>query len=456
MRWVESWLVVVLACSSAEEVPPPGVDPPTVAEPPAGLWATVELGSGALQSLSESLEAPMLRALVPSSPSELVARIEDRPRAIDEQAPVRVAWLGPWDEPRVIVAVGSQGRREVVASDPRLSNEARAWMLTPVEGEGIVVRFEDAAMPELRRALDRALDDQVRMARAGIALEASRHDDPPAYGDPLALVEWLARRLASYIAFVPDVQELSVRVEPRPLRVEGSFRVRQGSPAAEAVGVERVADVPAVPGGSALAWWRAAPRAGWAQLLETTAGDRLRDADRVRLMALAEAPTEGSMLAVGRDTAPFAWLRVPHEAPELTPLLTIPHVRTLLAQFRCERVRPVFGARLCNQGPWLHMRTTDGAYEVSVADRAEFMPAPSSPDAQRVLPRRASGLVMIDAARVAPASGLWRAATSTAPPRETPLAFTWTADAPRVSFELRFAPGSLASLTDAGLAASDP
>lgn len=449
-------LVLLLACSGSETPEPePVVEAP--ATPPEGLLVTIDFGAGALQALGEAVESPMLRALLPASPSELVARVHDGPRSVDEQTPVRVAMVGEWTDPRIAIGFGSNGRRAVVASDPDLESEARAWVSSSVDVEAIEARFEDAAMSSLRRLLDRALDEQVQSARAGIGLEAARHDEPPAYGDPTAIVMWVAQRLASYVAFVPDLRDARIAVELDPLVVRGSFRAEEDSPAGAALAEEEVEDVPPIPGGSALAWWRTAPRPGWAQLLETSAGARLSERDRELVRELGALPSQGVLVAAGRDTTPFALVRSPHAPPNLEPFLGIGHVRTLLGLFRCDRVRRIsLGARLCAEGPFVHLATNDEGHVLSVADRAAFEPSPASADARRVVPPRASGLLLLDAGRIAPASGLVRPTAPNAPARETPIALSWTAAGTAGTFELRFAPGSLAAVADASMAATDP
>lgn len=448
-------LSLLLACSGSTEDPEPERARPEVeapATPPEGTLLTIDVAAGALQSLGETLESPLLRALVPGSPSELVARIEERPRNVDERTPVRIVAVGEWSQPRIAVGFGSNGRRAVVASDPELVDEARAWASASVEVDGIEARFEDAAMDGLRQTLERALDDQVRSAQAGIAIERARHDEPPAYGDPNAIVGWVAQRLASYLALVSDLRGARAVIELDPFVVRGAFRAEPDSVAARALQQERVAEVPAIPGGSALAWWRAAPRAGWAQLLEVSAGERLSSADREQVSALGELSSDGSLLAVGHDTAPFAWVTSPAEA-DLARLFRIDHVRTLLGLFRCDRVRRVStGARLCADGPFVTFTSDDGI-RLAISDREDFAPTPA---ARRVVPERASGFVLIDAARLASASRLMRPFHPTAPPGETPLAMSWTASDASVELVVRFAPGSLAAVADASMAASDP
>lgn len=444
MRW---FAVLLVACSSASEPAP--VEQAEPASPPEELWATIDFGGGDVQRLYEALDAPVLRAVLPATPRALVERIDERPRNVDAQAPVRVAVV----DGHVAIGFGSAGRREAVAEHEPLLRDVGAWLRQPIEADGINIHVADTAMQELRQYLDGALNDQLNIARAGIRTEASRHDEAPAYGDPEALVNWVATRLRSYIAFVPDVRDLHLSVETRPLRIEGQFTTLDDSPAARALAAEEVASVPTLPRGAALGWWRAQPRPGWTELLETTAGERLSQSDRETLREYAGTNTQGQMIAIGHDGDAFALVQTSASVPDFEPLLRVQHVRTLLGLFRCEQVRnPRFGSPLCADGPYL--QHNDANHQLIVSDRESFEMRPPEPDAQRVVPSRASGVIFVDAPAMAAATALWRQ-TGALPRTSAPIALSWSAGE-RSTFELRFAPGSVTAFADATMAATDP
>lgn len=444
-------LCVLLCACSSNEAEAPADEPVVVAEPPEDVLARVDIGPGALQRLHEALESPMLQALLPASPSELMSRVQEEQRVVDDGAPVRVALLGEWREPRIAVGYGTNGRRDSWVARGELGTPQRAWLQAVHAVAQMDVHVSNDAMPGLRRVLERAIDDQLRMARAGIRREAARHDEPPAYGDPRALVDWVAERLRSYVELIPDLRDVKLEVEFEPLRVGASMRAV--ADAEQALQNEARREIIPPPAGAALAWWRASPRTGWTDLLETTAGDRLSDAERELVRATGAVPGEGTSIALGHHDAPYLVVRSPHEAPDLVPVLNLPHVRRVLSMFRCERVRRVEpGRALCAEGPTLHFASNEG-WSLTLTDGEEQLEP--SERATAMLPVRASGYLVFDATHVAAASTLWRAGDAQSR-RDAPAVLSWEADTPLLLAELRFAAGSVAAITDAAMAASDP
>ena len=447
-------LIGLLACSDdSDETAPASTTEPAIVQPD-DLLLRIEVGSRALQRLSEKLESPLLRELVPATPSELVRRIDPTPRNVDDGAPVRIALVGDWLEPSVGVGFGSNGLRAAVATAAPLLEESGPWLRQHEERDEIALFFQDEAMAELRAVLESGIAAQVREAREGIRREVARHDEPPAFGDPAALVDWVAERMSSYVAYVSDLRSAVVTIQLDPLEVKGTFQTAEGSPASRAQATEGRSAIPPVPRGAAMAWWRATPRVGWAELFEATAGDRLSDEGRARLAELSGQPADALMVAVGYDDAAYALVRSPHELVDVEGLLNLPYVRTLASTFRCERVNRVrIGQPLCAGAPSVHVwEESDHVLAISGRDSREFL----SGTGRRILPTQASGLIWFDAGRVAAASGLWREGRIAAPQREAPLVLHWNALSDQVEVELDFAPGSLSAFADAFMAATDP
>ena len=337
------------------------------AAPPEGLvWEASVSGSRSLEAIRDRLP-PRLRAVVPSSPGALLERVapqlpfgERVPEDADlwavsvevgdgehvvMAAPVVVAEgarpLGP-DLPVLAGAphggswIGAVPGRDddaamlldevlLVSGSPRALEEAApylAFTLLPRGAEeGVRMRFPEGFVSDtLRRAGDRIVSRQAAQATAAARAERERHDEPPTYGDPEALVAAVRDELREVLAHFPDVGETTVRLgaDGAGLRLVVDAEVREGSPLAEALGVSTAGEpfgIGALPTSTALAWATRTERseepsflaatleAMGGERMGTSGGEALAELDR----AFGEARGEGVVVAFGADTeAPWA------------------------------------------------------------------------------------------------------------------------------------------------------
>jgi len=365
VRWM---LCLLCACGPCGPQAAPVAEAPTIertpGEAPADLTGTVcvDGGDATLSALREALAGDLFLELVPESLGELVERFV----AVDGQVIRHVATtgsvcaisLGESDAQRTVVVAplslepgpsplgagitpedgAPRGARwvqrgEVVAAlagDLLIAAEDEealergigyaAFAVHPQERpEGVTMRFEPGFLSGLRGLADMSLQAQVRDARSAIEVESAAHEDPPAYGDPSALVRFGSDEARGYVAMLPDVGALDLHAHATPagLRATAELEVRPGTPLAERLDALPAGTPPfaGLPEGTALAWYRAGyaeDERGLLAALAAAAGDRMPEE---LVASIADGFGDGTRTwALGtHDVGP--WLRIESDAP---------------------------------------------------------------------------------------------------------------------------------------------
>jgi hypothetical protein len=227
-------------------------------------------------------------------------------------------------------AVALAGDVVVVGEDRETVEQALPWLVFTAMAEppvrGVRARLADDAGPSALRSIAEGLIERhARALREEAAAERARHDEPPALGEPEALVEAVTGSLRERAALLSDLGAIEVDLAPVPngLELHARARVREGSPLAHRLAV--IPEGPAfglasLPADTVLAW---TARAGSQELaalpddaiavLAPIAGARLGNADRAALrdalQAWASARGEAAVAAIG-VSGPRPWALV--------------------------------------------------------------------------------------------------------------------------------------------------
>ena len=186
---------------------------------------------------------------------------------------------------------------------------------------GITVRFpETFAGRSLRSIVEARVETWASGARESIGRERARHEAPPAFGDPEALVSLAEERAREWLAYLPDAGEVRVTAQPSQvgLVVRLSARVTAGSPLARALDAQRAVEPEALltlPDGVAGAWISGGDAGDDPSLaretIERLGGERLDEEARAGLAA-AETSIRSSEMAITAlgTTGGSPWLAV--------------------------------------------------------------------------------------------------------------------------------------------------
>jgi len=390
------------------------------------LWE-LSLGGGSqtLGAVRALLRTHPLRLAIPESPAELVSRFAsglDVGERIAADAPMHAISVVDGDSSRNVVAVpirvdpdpshplgaaipvvpgGPEGGFWIGAAPAddahaavalvddvlvfgesagalRLALPYLAFTLAPREIEpGLSISFREAVGGELRAMLEAALRAGVTEELERARSERERHDAPPDFGEPEAVIRSASRFAETWLAYLPDVGATTLRVAIGDGSITATLdaQVREGSPLAERLDTTPSGDtssLAALPADSAVALsFRTPvdrePRFSFTEALTQIAGDRLDERGREAALSLGTAWEEArgpeTILAAGGG-AEDAWLFVAlpgarQALPEsaMRDVLGTRYLGTLFgAAFDCARPpRPRFGAALCDGAPSLFL-----------------------------------------------------------------------------------------------------
>lgn len=381
------------------------------AEAPDGLaWEASVSGAEALAALREQLP-DRLRPVMPATPGALLERVAPRLPLADRIPDDATVWalavdvgggehmvmaapitvgdgalpLGP-DLPVLSGAphggqwIGQVPGRDddaamlldgvlLVSESPRAIEVAAPYLaFTRVPAgapAGVRLRLPVGFVSEkLRRAADRLVSHQATRALAAARAERERHESPPTYGDPEALIAALRDVLRKLVAYLPDVGEVAITVgaDEAGLAVAVEAAVDDGSPLAEALEGSSAGPpfgIAALPEDTALAWATRTERDAEPSFVATTltamGGDRLnaRASEALSTVdrAVGESRGEGVVVALGSDgTRPWA---LGATAPTTGPLDADAVRRAVGAPY----LRDVVGGLVGCEGPASPRRT---------------------------------------------------------------------------------------------------
>jgi len=361
-------LVALLGCGSCEsEEETPSIEPAAPATPavaPEGLLWELSVGGGSamLGATRDLLPTAELRALLPARPGALVERVAPSlpvadavsadatvwvvavrtdlargqlalavPVEVPEGqaslgdlplipgAPHGARWVGSAPTADATAAVVSGGVL-VVTSSPRMLETVLPYMTRTLIPSSTVTGFRLRVPPgvaagPVRQQAERLLSESLAEWSASAERERAEHVEPPELGDPEGLIEHLRGRLGRWIAYLPDLQEVTAWLRPEP----GGFAVTvDASIAADspldtllrAYPARPIFGLDALPAGTAVAssFTRgpddpggldtvdAIMAVGGSRIGERARGDLRRGAD-----ALDDARGEGTLVALGTD-----------------------------------------------------------------------------------------------------------------------------------------------------------
>jgi hypothetical protein len=370
VRWLPrslaaAWALIAIACGGpavAAPEPAPPIDR-TPAAAPDGLRAELRMdgGDATLRAFVERLPASDVRERFPADLESMVDALVALPSALSGHvapgSPLRVIMVEVEGVPRSALALrlseppdaallhegGPRGALllddstaivddlAIVADDPRMLERALPYlafssMVEDVEAGAIVLRVPSVTLRgTVREVLERVLTDQSAALRRSARAALASHPAPPTLGDPEAAVSILEAMLRERLAYLPDLGDGTLTVQPSPsgISLVITAPITPESPLsaalAERVPVSRAlatADEDAAlivaTGSTDSAQERDV--AGLVEAFAELAGDRLSTDERARLTsaleALAHARGPASSLALGatETTGAFASL----------------------------------------------------------------------------------------------------------------------------------------------------
>jgi hypothetical protein len=327
-----SSLIALLAACSCEDADPVEPAPPhpdeeaehELVEPPARLVFFASLGGGGewLEDTRQIAAGP-LRLLWPVRPGEILDRFAPRLGAgehVPSDAPVFLAGLEGERGSRIAFAArtdledesagealcpdearecaGVFGAMIVVAEDRATRDELGPFLAYGAHAReaprpGLTLEVTPAGVATFRTDLESLVDNAARGLVRSAEREREAHPEPPALGDPEAVVRAVERRANALLDRLGSVERARVRVE----RVEEELALTidletEGALDAEIRAMsERDLEVlaAALPESTALAFATTASFEPIAADLLSVAGDRLSGPERERVRAFIEA-----------------------------------------------------------------------------------------------------------------------------------------------------------------------
>lgn len=432
MRFSSLFFLAILGCGS----PPP----PPIPSTPRPEGVVLELGlddvENALAPLREAV-GEANAALVPSSARALTDAIVPLPSALRDvidEGPVRAVAFERGEDFAFVVVAPMRGELEGLASEGPLPGtrwvegeaaavyqhvlvvgEARrdveramAYLVTdasrrPVSGLSLET-FGPAVPRALRTFVETWIEDQARAARANIERERARHPEPPAMGDPEAVVSSALAVSRDALALLPDVEQASLTLERTAGGPEITVRLtlRAGSPASAALSEASEADLGALfsplPIHTSVALATAASegarahrREAFVSRLASVGGARLGEGERAQLSALLTAwdalRGDRSVMGIseteGRAMFFFASDARPGEVTDLAlPWASGPYARALTeALVGCAPI----------DGPRPSLGVEDGSALVPICDDVAYAIARDAPWLTATIGRQTNG-----------------------------------------------------------------
>ncbi|MEM9072017.1 MAG: hypothetical protein AAGE52_26160 [Myxococcota bacterium] len=448
-------------------------------EPPPGVLATVELHGGAdlFRDLNAELEGSFWEGLY-ETPSALFSDILSIPADVHPR-PTSTITLAIFDNNRVAAVfktapvegragegprgstlhaqsstVALDGTTAVAASTPELLAEVFPWLAYGLPSEekprGIYAEVSGDLLARGGRRVASFVEDLSRDALINIRRERARHDEAPTLGEPEAVVRWGTARAEWLTEMTLDAEhaDVQIRPDPRGLRAEATLYFAADSAFATWSTTQAAVPVPPdLPERTAVVAWQAASTTPWLTELVLGAGAGRIEDDIAE--SLRDARETRPLLALGTQDqawwALFGGINANHQEFG-QQLLATSYAQTLVAHvLDCSAVD--LPESLCGEARlWSYDDEGEYAYVIS-SDATEVRRAGlrGVPQAARVLPEEAAGLLFLDPPMIAALP--WVRDTGATNER-APLCLSWSADTQHsVTFRLAANRHGLAHLT---------